>query len=114
LQKSRGFFNTVTEHPHITKILGASGIWQAVIKGTYIRVWALVGCHKRGMDEWEILKGFPTITAAQLYDALSYYYDHKDEIEEFIEANERTYDELSTEEYEVKTENQAVLEKLLL
>jgi len=103
-----------TEHPHIVKILGASGIWQAAIKGTYIRVWALVGCHKRGMDEWEILRGFPTITAAQLYDALSYYNDHKNEIEEFIEANERAYDELLAEDGEVKTENQAVLEKLLL
>ena len=97
-----------TEHPHIVKILGASGIWQAAVKGTYIRVWALVGCHKRGMDAWDILRGFPTINAAQLYDALSYYYDHKDEIEDFIEANERAYDELSTEEHEVTTENQTV------
>jgi len=40
-----------TEHPHSVKIWGASGIWQAAIKGTYIRVWALIGCHKRGMDE---------------------------------------------------------------
>jgi uncharacterized protein (DUF433 family) len=103
-----------TEHPHIVKILGASGIWQAAIKGTYIRVWALVGCHKRGMDVWDILRDFPTITAAQLYDALSYYYDHKDEIEEFIETNEQAYDELLTEADEVKAENQAVLEKLLL
>ncbi len=99
-----------TEHPHIVKILGPSGIWQAVIKGTYIRVWALVGCHKRGMDEWEILKSFPTITVAQLHDALSYYHDHKDEIEEFIEANERAYDELLTEADEAKAENQAILE----
>ncbi|NUO84321.1 DUF433 domain-containing protein [candidate division KSB1 bacterium] len=92
-----------TEHPHVDKILGASGIWQAVIKGTYVRVWALVGCHKRGMDEWEILRGFPTITAAQLCDALSYYNDHKDEIEAFIEKNERAYDGLLNEEQEVKT-----------
>lgn len=34
------------------------------------------------MDEWEILKGFPTITAAQLHDAISYYHDYKEEIEE--------------------------------
>ncbi|MCI0691220.1 hypothetical protein L0337_04330 [candidate division KSB1 bacterium] len=66
------------------------------------------------MDAWDILRGFPTITAAQFYDALSYYYDHKDEIEEFIEANERAYDDLLTEADEVKAENQTVLEKLLL
>ena len=82
-----------TEHPHIVKILGPSGIWQAAIKGTYIRVWALVGCYKRGMDEWEILQGFPTITAAQLHDALSYYNDYKDEIDGFIQDNEQAYEE---------------------
>jgi len=82
-----------TEHPHIVKVLGASGIWQAAIKGTYIRVWALVGCHKRGMDEWQILQGFPTINAAQLHDALSYYNDHKEEIDDFIKYNEQAYDD---------------------
>jgi prefoldin subunit 5 len=45
-----------------------------------------------------------------LYDALSYYYDHKDEIEDFIEANERAYDELLSEADEVNPENQAILE----
>jgi hypothetical protein len=65
-------------------------IWSALPKQE-IKSWPL-----KNFNQWEILKGFPTITAAQLYDALSYYYDHKDEIEEFIEANERAYDELLT------------------
>ncbi|MEK7730165.1 MAG: DUF433 domain-containing protein [candidate division KSB1 bacterium] len=99
-----------TEHPHIVKILGPSGIWQAAIKGTFIRVWALVGCYKRGMDEWETLQGFPTITAAQLHDALSYYNDHKDEIEAFIQANELAYDEDLISELEQQPEDQTVLE----
>jgi len=100
----------LTEHPHIVKILGPSGIWQAAIKGTYIRVWALVGCYQRGMDEWEILQGFPTITAAQLHDALSYYNDHKNEIDDFMQANERAYDDELTDESELQPENQTVLE----
>lgn len=99
-----------TEHPHIVKILGPSGIWQAAVKGTFIRVWALAGCYKRGMDEWEILQGFPTITAAQLHDALSYYNDHKKEIEHFIEANERAYDEELATESEAQLENKTLSE----
>lgn len=99
-----------TEHPHVVKILGPSGIWQAAIKGTFIRVWALVGCYKRGMDEWEILQGFPTITAAQLHDALSYYNDYKDEIEDFLQANERAYDEELNPQPEKQLEDQAILE----
>ena len=50
------------------------------------------------MDEWEILKGFPTITAAQLHDAISYYHDYKEEIEEFIQANENAYYQYLTEQ----------------
>lgn len=98
----------LTEHPHIVKILGPSGIWQAAIKGTYIRVWALVGCYKRGMDEREILQGFPTITAAQLHDALSHYNDHKDEIDNFIQDNEQAYEEYLTEEREAQPASQTV------
>jgi uncharacterized protein (DUF433 family) len=98
-----------TEHPHIVKVLGASGIWQAAIKGTYIRVWALAGCYKRGMDEWQILQSFPTITAAQLHDALSYYNDHKEEIEDFIKDNEQAYEDYLAEVGEQKTEHQTLL-----
>ncbi len=98
-----------TDRPHIVKIQGKSGIWQAVIKGTFVRVWALIGYYKRGMDEWEILKGFPTITAAQIHDAISYYHDHKEEIEEFIQANEKAYYQYLTEQKGMKiAENQGV------
>jgi len=100
-----------TEHPHIIKILGKSGIWQAAIKGTYIRVWAIVGHYKRGRDEWEILKAFPTLNYAQVHDAISYYHDHKEEIEEFIEANERAYDEYLAKEREGQFENQDLFER---
>ena len=34
-----------------------------------------------GMNVSEILAGFPDLTAAQLYDALSYYYDNQAEME---------------------------------
>lgn len=80
-----------TEHPHIVKIRGKSGIWQAAIKNTAIRVWAIIGQYKRGLNEWELLKSFPSINTAQLHDAISYYHDHKQEIEEFVELNERAY-----------------------
>lgn len=99
-----------TDHPHIVKIKGASNIWQAVIKGTYIRVWAIIGLYKRGMDEWEILKGFPTITPAELHDAISYYHDHKQEINRFIAENERSYLDYRTSEKGLKLADQIVSE----
>jgi hypothetical protein len=35
----------------------------------------------------EIIKGLPHLNHAQVYDAISYYYDHKEEIDEEIRIN---------------------------
>jgi len=48
-------------------------------------VKVLVGYYRLNYKETEILAGFPDLTAAQLYDALSYY-DHQAEIDADIEA----------------------------
>jgi len=58
----------------------------AYIKGTRIRVKNIIIHYKSGMPVEEILEGFPNITPAQFYDALSYYYDYKEQIEKEIEA----------------------------
>ena len=99
-----------TDHPHIIKVKGASNIWQAAVKGTYIRVWAIVGLYKRGMSDGEILKGFPTITLAELHDAISYYHDNKEEIEQFIEENERAYLDYRTGTKDLTLAHQTVSE----
>jgi hypothetical protein len=39
----------------------------------------------------EILRGFPHLTPAQVYDAFSYYYDNQVEIEKDISENEEDY-----------------------
>jgi len=39
----------------------------------------------------EIITMYPHITHAQVYDALSYYYDHKEEIDKNIEENKENY-----------------------
>ncbi|MDA8078791.1 MAG: DUF433 domain-containing protein [Nitrospiraceae bacterium] len=54
---------------------------KAVIKNTRIPVASLVNHYRSGMSIDEILDGYPSLTPAQLFDALSYYFDHKDEID---------------------------------
>lgn len=56
------------------------------IKGTRVRVKNIIIHYKSGMSVEEILEGFPNITPAQFYDALSYYYDYKEQIEKEIKA----------------------------
>ena len=58
-----------------------------IIKGTRILVKAIVGYYKMGLSVEEILEGLPQLTPAQVYEALSYYHDHKVDIEQDIEQS---------------------------
>ncbi len=55
-----------------------------VIRGTRFPVSPFVWNPKLGFTVEEMLREFPHLTPAQVYDALSYYYDHQPEIEEKI------------------------------
>ena len=74
---------TKTEHPYIVQIEDVCG-GRPVIKGTRISVQSIVGYYELGMSIEEIMEGLPHLSAAQVYDALSYYHDHQEEIERDI------------------------------
>ncbi len=93
-QKIVEFFNFLvyyiimitTEHKYVIKdekIYSGSPI----IKGTRIPVKAIVIHYQSGMSIEDILEGYPSINPAQLFDALSYYHDNKEEIEKDIERD---------------------------
>jgi len=54
---------------------------KAILKGTRIPVASIVNHYRSGMSIEEILEGYPSIKPAQLFDALSYYFDNKEEID---------------------------------
>jgi uncharacterized protein (DUF433 family) len=67
---------------HITKTPGVCG-GRACIAGHRIRVTDIVVWHeKRGYSPDEIVDMFPGITLADVYTALAYYFDNRQEIEE--------------------------------
>jgi uncharacterized protein (DUF433 family) len=68
---------------HIEKTPGVVG-GKARIAGHRIRVADIVFWHeKRGKSSDEIVSAiYPTITLADVYAALAYYHDHREEIEE--------------------------------
>lgn len=75
-----------TEHPYIIKnpeICGGSPI----ISGTRITVRLIAGMVKGGSSAEDILMAYPHLTFAQIHDAISYYFDHKAEIEQEIQEN---------------------------
>jgi uncharacterized protein (DUF433 family) len=74
-----------TVHPHIERVPGVRG-GQPVISGTRIPLWIIVDHFKMGRSLDYILENYD-LTAEQVYDALSYYYEHTDEIEQAIALN---------------------------
>jgi uncharacterized protein (DUF433 family) len=77
----------ITEYRYLTCIPGVCG-GRPIIKGTRTPVKAIVGYYKMGLSVEEILEGLPHLTAAQVYEALSYYHDHQAEIEQDIEESQ--------------------------
>ena len=61
-----------TEHPHIVRVPGVAG-GRPVITGTRISV--------------EFIARYPHLSPAAVYDAISYYFDHQDEIDREIEES---------------------------
>jgi uncharacterized protein (DUF433 family) len=77
---------TPTNHPFIVWVEGICG-GRPIIVGTRTPVRSIVGYHKMGMSVEDILEGLPHLKPVHVYDALSYYYDHQDEIEQDIGAD---------------------------
>ncbi|MCE9553789.1 MAG: DUF433 domain-containing protein [Planctomycetes bacterium] len=77
-------------HPHVEFVAGVQG-GRPVIAGTRFPVSSIVQNHRRGCTVEEILREFPHLKPAQVYDALSYYYDHREQLDqEIAELNDAT------------------------
>ena len=64
------------------------------IDGTRIRVQDVYLWHEvRGMSVDEIIADFPHLTHAGIYAALSYYWDHREEIHKILDDEERWLEE---------------------
>ena len=77
----------ITGYRHITRNPGISG-GEPIIAGSRISVRFVVECVRAGESPESLLEAWPHITAGQIYSALSYYHDHKDEIERLIEESD--------------------------
>jgi uncharacterized protein (DUF433 family) len=66
---------------------------EPIIEGTRTPVRAIVELWRQGLAPETIPTRLPHLTLAQVFDALSYYSDHQEEINQHIERN-RIPDEL--------------------
>jgi uncharacterized protein (DUF433 family) len=75
-----------TTHPYIVKIEGVRG-GEPITRNGYVSVRTIVEQTRLGTTPEELVKGLPPLSLAEIYDALSYYYDHQEEIEEIIQGH---------------------------
>ena len=77
---------TQTEHLYVERdeaILGG----EPVIRGTRTPVRAVVELWRMGCAPEETVNELPHLSLAAVFDALSYYSDHQEEINDYIERN---------------------------
>jgi uncharacterized protein (DUF433 family) len=72
-------------YAHIVKRDGYCG-GKAAIDNTRVRVNNVAFLHKQGLTPEQILVEYPDLSLAQAHAALTYYYDHRDEIDAELAA----------------------------
>lgn len=74
------------DHPYVESVPAVlSG--EPIVKGTRTPVRAIVERWKFGESLEETSRNLPHLRLAQIFDALGYYDDHREEIENYIELN---------------------------
>ena len=76
-----------TEHPHIVRSEGVHG-GRPVVRGAGVSVQAIIEQTRLGRSPAQIVEDYDgVLTLSQVYDALSYFYEHQGEIEQDIARN---------------------------
>ncbi len=61
---------------------------QPAVAGTRIRVATVLTCYRQGMRVEEIVEQYPSLKPADVHDALAYAYDHLEEIDADLAADD--------------------------
>jgi uncharacterized protein (DUF433 family) len=82
---------------HIEVTAGVSG-GRPRIRGTRVKVSEIARRHvEEGESAEEIVDALPRLTLAQVYAALAYYYDHREEIERELRGQDDLVGRLARE-----------------
>jgi uncharacterized protein (DUF433 family) len=94
-----------TTYAHITKQAGVCG-GKAAIDDTRVRVADVAWLHREGRSPDQILTEYPQLSLAQVHAALAYYYDHRDEVEATLAADETAEAEFERVKAEILSRKQ--------
>jgi uncharacterized protein (DUF433 family) len=75
-----------TDHPHVTRHAGVCG-GRPVVGGRRIPVWQIAWWIEHGRTAEEVVAEYAgRLSPAAVYDAISYSYDHQDEVADELRA----------------------------
>jgi uncharacterized protein (DUF433 family) len=60
---------------------------EPIIKGTRTPVRSIVEKWRLGYTPEDIVRGLPHLKLAQIFEAMSYYYDNQVQVDDYIERN---------------------------
>ena len=72
-----------TERPHIVKVADVLG-GEPAITGTRVGVAFIARLLQAGEEPSAIVAAYPHLAPAAVYDAISYYLDHREKVDAFI------------------------------
>ncbi|MDW8327056.1 MAG: DUF433 domain-containing protein [Anaerolineales bacterium] len=75
-----------TEHPYVIRMPGVAG-GRPVVRNSRTAVWHIARLFRAGYTASEIAQEFEHLSLAAIYDAISYYLDHRSEVDGDIAAN---------------------------
>jgi uncharacterized protein (DUF433 family) len=72
-----------TSYHYLANIVGVCD-GKTIIEGTRIGVHDVIGLIVNGAGVDDVLRSFPDLTRAQVYECLAYYEDHRTEIDALV------------------------------
>lgn len=87
--------STATQYPHLT----VADDGTVFVSGSRYRIIHIANEHHRlGWSAEEILRQHPDLRPEEVYSALTYFYDHRDDMVAKLEANRKEFEELRAEQ----------------
>lgn len=74
---------TATAYRYLVNATGVCG-GRTVVEGTRIGVHDVVGLIVNGATLEDVLRSFPDLTKAQVFECLAFYEDHRTEIDSLV------------------------------
>lgn len=74
---------------HVELRPNREGALRPYLKGTRMRVQDIVSDHERhGLSPEQIAREYPHLTLAQVHAALAYYFEHREELQQQMKADD--------------------------